>query len=301
VATAVAAGDLPVLTSSRLSAPGALQGSGTEASLSQALDDQLRELVHQALAVYLVDESVLAAARPDIVLTQDLCEVCAVSYGETCRAVSHLAGHDVKVLSGAPTSLTGIWDDFRSIGAAIGRGAVAAELLDLFQSRLDEISAHAERAWRGSAAQRPPQVFTLEWIEPVMPGGLWMPELVSLAGGQALGKPGSGKTHAMDRAEVEALAPDVLIVQPCGLTLPQVIVELPALKRVLPWDQWPCCQQGRVYLCDGSAYFNRPGPRIVDSVELLAACIHPEEFADLRPRFSGAAAEVSSTGEVQLW
>src|SRR6185436_5872094 len=107
-----------------------------------------------------------------------------------------------------------------------------------------------------------------------------MAELVTLAGGVPLGDQAGVKTHALSRDQLEALAPEVVVVKPCGFGLEQGLAEAPALARAVPWADWPACRDGRVYVADGSAYFNRPGPRIVDSLELLAACVHPELFAD---------------------
>jgi iron complex transport system substrate-binding protein len=334
IAQRVNSGELPVLTSARLGPPGRLApaaaASETSAaalpgvSRSAAIDRRLRELVSAALSVYLVDEAALAACAPDIVLTQDLCEVCAVSYEETCRAVSFMQGADVRVITTHPTSLDDIWGDVFRIGAAIGRERDAEILVASLRSRVEAVARRAnakygsiadldnlgpdsldladllmrlEQAgyrvdddgrWQASDPLPRPRVLTLEWIDPPMPGGLWMGELVELAGGIPIGDQRGAKTHALSREQLEALSPEVLVVKPCGFTLDMAQAELPVLKRVLPWDTWPACREGRVYLCDGSAYFNRPGPRIVDSLELLAACIHPELFGDFGERYAGA-------------
>jgi iron complex transport system substrate-binding protein len=288
---AVLEGRLPLLTSSRLAAPQPLdlgastaEDQGAAPAQSRRIDDELRELVRQALAVYTVDERLLAAAAPDIVLTQDLCEVCAVSYDETCRAVGQLSGQAVQILSTHPERLEDIWRDILRVGHAIGMAGAAEALLLRLAQRVDYIRVRAETAASRRRGGMAPRVITLEWIDPPMPGGLWMTELVELAGGEALLHPEHGRSQKLGRAELEELNPEIVVVHPCGMTLEQAIGELPALRQTLPWDYWPACTGGSVYLCDGSAYFNRPGPRIVESLEILAACIQPSEFADLRSK-----------------
>jgi iron complex transport system substrate-binding protein len=312
LAQRVAAGELPVLTGARLGPPGKL-GVGAQAATpagaepkstagatgyaltnSAAIDTRLRELVAQALSVYIVDERALAACRPDLILTQDLCEVCAVSYAEICRAASYLS-HAASVVSSHPTSLADIWADIRAVAAAIGREAEGTALLEQLSARVEAVRL------RSNAAASRPAVLTLEWIEPPMPGGLWMAELVELAGGVPLGDQAGAKTHAFTAEQLAALQPEVVVVKPCGFTLEQGLAELETLRRVVPWDDWPACRTGRVYVADGSAYFNRPGPRIVDSTELLAACVQPELFPDFRQRYAHAVAPIGPDLAVVPW
>jgi iron complex transport system substrate-binding protein len=288
VARRVAAGELPVLTTARLGPPGPLGATAGHiehkgVGMSAAIDAQLRRLVAEALAVYIVDERQLAAAAPDLVLTQDLCDVCAVSYEETCRAVVHLSGA-VEVLTTHPQSLHDILEDIRRIGAAIDRSGEAVDLVHTYILRIKAVGRRAEAA---AAASGRPAVLTLEWIDPPMPGGLWMGELVEIAGGTPLGDQAGLKTHALSTEQLAGMQPEVVMVKPCGFTLAQGLAELPTLQRILP-PTWPAVRAGRVYVADGSAYFNRPGPRIIDSLELLAACIHPAAFVDFAELYGGS-------------
>jgi iron complex transport system substrate-binding protein len=139
----------------------------------------------------------------------------------------------------------------------------------------------------------------VEWIEPVMLGGLWMPELIELAGAVPLGVAAGEPAPTVDRELLAELAPDVVVVKPCGFTVARTLEELPVLARTMPWEAWT--RRGvRVYLADGNAYFNRSGPRIVDSLELLAALVHPERFGDEAARFADAAVRVGPGLEVQF-
>jgi iron complex transport system substrate-binding protein len=258
--------DRPVLTSSRL---GPLPTSG-------GIDRAVRALAHQALSIYAVDEGVLAALAPDVVLTQDLCEVCAVSLDDVRSAVARLARREsVTIVSLSPTRLGDVLDDVERVGAALGRIEAARSVrLDL-EARFERVRARAARA--GSR----PRVLSVEWLDPLMLGGTWMPELIELAGGTALGVRAGDKAPTVTAERLIELEPDVVLVKPCGFTLERTLlerdlVESAIVRRVAPTT--------RVYVADGSAYFNRPGPRLAESLEILAACTHPEEFPEFWAR-----------------
>jgi iron complex transport system substrate-binding protein len=132
----------------------------------------------------------------------------------------------------------------------------------------------------GVAGAGRPGVVSVEWLDPVMLGGTWMPELIAVAGGRPLGVAAGERAPTLDLASLGALAPEVVVVKPCGYPVERTLAELELLAKALPWDAWPAVRAGRVYVADGNAYFNRSGPRIVDSAELLAACLHPDRFPD---------------------
>jgi iron complex transport system substrate-binding protein len=261
----------PVLTSSRLPGTGA----------SGDLDRSVRELLRAALAIYDLDVDRLAALEPDVVVTQDLCEVCAVSYGAVCAATERLAGRDVEVVSLHPLRLDDIWADIRRVAAAIGRRDAGEALVGGLLERLGRL----ERRAAGSAR---PRVVSIEWLDPVMLGGTWMPELIRAAGGDPLGVAAGERAPTLDWDGLAALDPEVVVVKPCGYPVGRTLAELDLLSKVLPWERWPAVRDGRVYVADGNAYFNRSGPRIVDSAELLAACLHPGRFPDHLERYATA-------------
>jgi iron complex transport system substrate-binding protein len=267
---------VPVLTSARI---GPLP-------TSKAIDTAVRDLLKDALAIYAVDIERLREARPDVIVTQDLCDVCAVSLEDVRAAVARLARQDVKIVNLRPTRLGDIWADIERVADAVGQPEIGREVIADLKARV------AETETRAPTHAEKPLVLTIEWIDPVMIGAMWMPELVALAGGEPLvTKPGE---HAptMTKEQLAHLVPDVLLVKPCGFDLARTLKELDVLRATLPWDSWRAVAEGRVYVADGNAYFNRPGPRIVESVEILAACVHPEVFGDFARKHARSVVRV---------
>ena len=254
---------LPVLTSSRVSYAG----------LSGQIDADVRSLLKSALAVYEVDVDGLERAAPEVIVTQDLCDVCAVSLHDVQAAVAEL-NSGARVISLAPTRLEDVWADLTRVGAAIGREEEARAAIADIEARVAAIAA------RAAAAGSRPSVLTIEWIDPVMVGGTWMPQLVDLAGGTPLVTQPGEHAPTLSEAALAELAPEVVLVKPCGYELARSRKELPALRERLERLDWPAWKNGRVWLADGNAFFNRPGPRLVESLEIMAACVHPEVFAD---------------------
>ncbi len=274
---------VPSLTRPRSTMP---QGSG-------AIDQAVREILKNAVSVYEVDVDRLRAAKPDLIVTQTLCEVCAVSTHDVQRALRELAGEDVAVVSLEPTRLADVWQDLRRVGEATDRleaGNAAAE-------QLEERVAHIGRRSQATNPGRP-GVLTIEWLDPVMIGGLWMPELVELAGGSPLVTETGQHAPTLDREALESLDPEVVLIKPCGYSLDQTQRELPLLRAALP-PHWRAVTEGHVFLTDGNAYFNRPGPRLVESLEILAACVHPDAFPDLVDRHREALRVLDPQGQIQ--
>ncbi len=255
---------------------------------SRGIDRSVRELVADALGVYDLDVDAFTELDPDVVITQDLCDVCAVAYPAVESAVRSITRRDVRIVNLHPTRLEDVLGDVRRVGDAIGREEAAGPLLVSLRARIEAVRARA-----ATIAARP-TVATIEWLDPVMPGGTWMPELIAIAGGRPLFTTPGEKAGPLSRKRLEAEAPDVVVVKPCGFALDRTLAELDALRDVLPWDRWPASRAGRVYLADGNAYFNRPGPRMVDSLEILAACIHPAAFAEHRARYRDSFVRVDS-------
>jgi iron complex transport system substrate-binding protein len=253
----------PVLTRSRIA------GGGS----SRAIDEAVRAVVRDALSIYAVDEERLGRLAPDVIVTQDLCEVCAVSLDDVRRAVARLASRDsVRIVSLSPVRLGDVMGDVERVAAALARVEEGRALRASLEARMQEIAGRV-------AGLRRPRVATVEWIEPLMLGGTWMPELIELAGGIPLGVTAGCAAPTIARAELAELRPDVVLVKPCGFTLERTLGERDA---ILPLAA--AAPRARVYLTDGSAFFNRPGPRLVESLEILAACLHPDELADLADR-----------------
>lgn len=246
---------------------------------SGGIDGDVRRLLQEALAVYEVDVEGLERVAPDVIVTQDLCDVCAVSLHDVEAAVAEL-GSGARVVSLAPTTLGDVWRDLETVGAAIGRPEEAAQVRGDLEAKVEAV--------RARRPEGRPAVLTLEWLDPVMVGGTWMPELVEAAGGTPLVTSPGQHAPTLDDEALTALSPDVVLVKPCGFDLERSRTELPALRAALERWAWPAWREGRVWLADGNAYFNRPGPRLVESLEVLAACVHPEEFGDLAAKHAGS-------------
>lgn len=251
---------------------------------SRAIDVAVRAVIRDAISIYDVDADRLAALAPDVIVTQDLCEVCAVSLDDVRAAVARLAHRErVEVVSLRPTRLDDVLGDVERVAAAIGQAARGTDVRAALAARIDAIAA------RGAAAAARPRVVTLEWIEPLMIGGTWMPELVALAGGEPVGAVAGAPAPTVDRAQLAALAPDVVVIKPCGFDLARSLAERDVIER----DVIAAVPRARVYLTDGNAFFNRPGPRLVESLEILAACLQPEVFGDLAAAHADAILRIN--------
>ncbi|MEM1207200.1 MAG: ABC transporter substrate-binding protein [Acidobacteriota bacterium] len=253
--------DRPVLTRSRISPIGS----------SLAIDGDVRAALQEALSIYTVDAERLGALAPDVIVTQDLCEICAVSLDDVRAAVARLASRrSIDIVSLQPTRLDDVLDDVSRVARALGRAERGVEVRAELEARFDAIRR------RAVALDARPTVVSVEWIEPLMLGGTWMPELIERAGGVPLGVEAGALAPTVDADQVAALDPDVVVVKPCGFTLARALEERSILEdaviRRLPG--------ARVYVTDGHSYFNRPGPRLVESLEIMAACVHPRAFDD---------------------
>ncbi len=239
------------------------------AGSSAEIDARVRRLVRDGLSIYRVDPEVLRDLSPELVLTQDQCEVCAASLADVERALAEWTGRAPRVLSLAPATLADVFGDVRRVASAAG---VAERGEALVASLGERIATLGERTG-GLPRVR---VACLEWLDPLMTSGHWIPELVALAGGENL----FGTTGARSQVlEWEALAtadPDAIVAFPCGFDLARTRTECAALDRRPGWLALRAVRDGRVFLADGNALFNRPGPRLVESAEALAEMLHPE-------------------------
>lgn len=244
---------------------------------SRSIDRDVRQLVADALAVYEIDVDALRAARPDVIITQDLCDVCAVAYSDVCTAVDRVLDHDVHIVNLRPNRLDDIWEDVRRVARALHVESTSHRVLKQLHERVATVAARTARLPR-------PATLTVEWLDPVMIGGMWMPELVSLAGGRALVTKAGEHAPTLDIEDLRALTPqpDVVIIKPCGFSLNRSVKESSVIEMLVSELSWP---RDSVFITDGNAYFNRPGPRIVDSLEMLAACLHQDEFHDFGERY----------------
>jgi len=246
---------------------------------SYEIDQRVKAIVQEGLAVYRVDAAALEALRPDVIITQSQCEVCAVSTKDVEAAVCQIIGSRPRIVSLEASSLDDIWRDIARVAEALGvpeRGrTVVAEL----QGRMDAVGVRAR-----TAAARP-TVACIEWVEPLMAAGNWMPTLVELAGGSNLFGTAGKHSPWMTFDELCARDPDIIVILPCGYDVARACQDLPYLTERPRWAELRAVKAGRVFVADGNQYFNRPGPRVVESLEILAELIHPELFP---PRHPGA-------------
>jgi len=258
---------LPVLTEAKLDPRGD----------SASIDAAVRRLVQDGLSVYRIKTDVLAAVDPDVIVTQEQCEVCAVSYAEVVAATDTLLSRPAAIVSLRPVRLADIFADVARVAEATGQGDAGRELVDRLDARIDAIRVRAGRV------HSRPRVACIEWMDPVMVAGNWVPELVELAGGR-YDLVGAGEhSPSITWDTLVAAQPDVVIVMACGFGLEQTRRELPRLSERPGWPELPAVRNDRVYAVDGNAYLNRPGPRIADSAELLAGLIQPGLFASKIP------------------
>lgn len=227
-----------------------------------------------AMSVFQVDVDALVELAPDLIVTQDLCSVCAIDLDALKAALGDRLPN-ARLVSLAPHRFADLFACIGRVGAPLRRMDEASLCMAALSDRIDRLRrATAEITTR-------PAVITLEWLEPWMPGGLWTAELVAMAGGRALGPAAGERSEAWAVDRWRTLRPDVVVIKPCGFDLPKAVEAARGLA--LP-AEWPAVQAGQVWLADGSGLFNRPGPRLMDSAELLAAILHPERVPELVDR-----------------
>lgn len=253
---------LPILTQPKLDAD----------APSAAIDERVKLLVGDGLSVYRVDVDRLRELAPTLILTQDQCEVCAASLRDVEVALAQWTGARPKVLSLDPKTLGDVWDDVGRVAEALGAEASGR---DLTARLADRVSIVAEQTQR---LRERPRVACVEWIDPLMSAGNWMPELVTLAGGRtAFGETGAHSPW-ITWEDFSAADADVILLMPCGFTVDRTRSELAPLVGHAGWTALRAVRDGRVFIADGHQYFNRPGPRLVDSLEILAEILHPDHF-----------------------
>jgi len=253
---------LPVVTAPRFEPVGS----------SGEIDDRVKHLLGDGLSIYRVDAERLRELAPDLVLTQDQCEVCAVSLPDVEAALAEWTGGTPRVVSVAPLTLGDVFGDFGRIAAVLGVPEAGRALTARLSERVAEIGEQT-----GALTGRP-RVALIEWLDPLMSAGNWMPELVRLAGGTPLHGRAGQHSPWIDWETVRADDPDVMVLLPCGFDMARTREELPLLTALPGFAELRAVRTGRVFLTDGNQYMNRPGPRLVESLEILAELCHPDRF-----------------------
>jgi iron complex transport system substrate-binding protein len=240
---------------------------------SGAIDARVKELVREGLSVYRVDAELARELRPNVILTQTQCEVCAVTPRDLEAAACEWIGIAPRLVAVSPNSLADVLDDLVRVGEGCGVRARAETLRATQWERIESITRRATEA-----ASRP-RVASLEWIEPLMGAGNWIPELIERAGGASVLGRGGHDAAWSSLAELAAIDPDVLVIAPCGFDLARTRQELPPLANAPGFRELRAVREGRAFLADGFLHFNRPGPRIAESLEIYAEILAPERFA----------------------
>jgi iron complex transport system substrate-binding protein len=244
---------------------------------SREVDEWVRRALRENGTVYSIDEALLRSLRPDVILTQKLCDVCAVGYGTVARLAATLPGPP-QVVNLEPSSLSDIFDDIRRIAEVCGVPDRGDKVIIQLSSRIEAVRRRAKLILDR------PRCFPMEWVDPPFCSGHWGPELVEIAGGyDPLGHKHRPSAQ-IDWQEVLDARPEIIMLALCGYTIDRARRDYELLRRFPDFDSLPAARQGEIYLINASAYFARPGPRIVDSLEILAGILHPEEFPDFALR-----------------
>jgi iron complex transport system substrate-binding protein len=239
---------------------------------SRDIDERVRSASADGGGLYSVDRDVLSSLAPDIVITQDQCEVCAVDVREVEEAVRDCVGPEALIVTLEAESVAGIYEDIRSVAEALDVVVEGEAIVDALIARYEAASARAHQD------SDYPGILCLEWMDPLMAAGNWLPELVDAAGGESLLVGRFEPSRRIEWDEVMHAAPGVLLLMPCGFDIERTMAELDVLQGRPGWEDLLAVRNGRVYVADGNAYFNRPGPRIVDSLEILTEVLHPDRF-----------------------
>ena len=253
---------LPVLTKARLSP------EGTSIEINQSVTD----LLQRGLSVYDVDASLLKSLSPEIIVTQAQCEACAVSLDQVQDIVSNWTLNQTEIISLEPNTLNEVWLGFDIIAKTMD----APESSFILKSEIKERFKLLKDKLKGT--EQKPTVLCIEWIEPIMVAANWVPELVGLAGGRNVMSVSGTDSNFCSWDEIKQTNPDIIIMMPCGFGIKRTFEDIHYLQNRKGWQELKAVKENKVFVVDGNQYFNRPGPRLVDSAEILAEVIHPEYF-----------------------
>ena len=253
---------LPILTKARLS---------SEVN-SNEINQNVSDLLKRGLSVYDVDSYLLKSLSPDIIVTQAQCEACAVSLRQVEGIVSNWARNKTEIISLEPNNLMEVWNGFDIIANAMddpeSSYILNAEINERFKILKDKLDGTVQK----------PNILCIEWIEPIMVAANWVPELVSLAGGNNVMSESGTNSNFCSWDEIKKTNPDIIIMMPCGFGIKKTLEDLHYFQKRKGWKELKAVKDKKVYIVDGKNYFNRPGPRLIDSAEILAEIIHPENF-----------------------
>ena len=239
---------------------------------SAQIDQQVKEILTEALSIYKIDKELIQSLKPDVIITQTQCEVCAVSLKDVEEALSNLVSAETKIISLEPNTLADIFREIKEISVILDVKEAGNILIEDLEERIDLIK-HKLKFFPAK-----PKVALIEWLSPIMVAGNWIPELVEIAGGTPLLAENGKHSPFVEWQQIYDANPDILIVTPCGFSIARTLQEIDLLLNLPGWRDLEAVKNNRVYIADGNAYFNRSGPRIVDTIEILAEIITPKYF-----------------------
>lgn len=239
---------------------------------SADIDKKVKEILSDALSLYTVKKEQIKTLAPDVVITQDQCEVCAVSLPEVEQALADYLDKKTEIISLQPNSLEDVFSDIETVAAALNARSQGSILVEELQERVDIIKHKLK------FIDAKPTVACIEWLAPMMVSGNWIPQLVSIAGGIPVLAEAGKHSPYVDWDDIRLANPDIIVVMPCGFAIDRTMREISLLLQQPGFSELKAVKNNRLYIADGNQYFNRPGPRIVDSVEILAEIINPKQF-----------------------
>ena len=246
---------------------------------SREVDDEVKSLVQSALSIYYINEKLLKELKPDIIFTQSQCEVCAVSVSDVENALKNITGLSSRVISVEPNSIEDIFNDILTIAQILNVRNKGKELVELIKAKIDSTE---KIVYQKSS----PSVAAIEWIDPLMAAGNWVPQLIRVAGGKNLFGEAGKHSPWMKYNDLLEQDPEIIIVMPCGYDIKKSLIEIKTLESKKGWGSLKAVRNRNVYITDGNQFFNRPGPRIIESLEILLEIIH-SDFSESKHIDSG--------------
>ena len=246
---------------------------------SREVDDEVKSLVQSALSIYYINEKLLKELKPDIIFTQSQCEVCAVSVSDVENALKNITGLSSRVISVEPNSVEDIFNDILTIAEILNVRKKGKELVELIKAKIDSTE---KIVYQKSS----PSVAAIEWIDPLMAAGNWVPQLIRVAGGKNLFGEVGKHSPWMKYNDLVEQDPEIIIVMPCGYDIKKSLIEIKTLESKKGWGSLKAVRNRNVYITDGNQFFNRPGPRIIESLEILLEIIH-SDFSESKHIDSG--------------
>ena len=246
---------------------------------SREVDDEVKSLVQSALSIYYINEKLLKELKPDIIFTQSQCEVCAVSVSDVENALKNITGLSSRVISVEPNSVEDIFNDILTIAEILNVRKKGKELVESIKAKIDNTE---KIVYQKSS----PSIAAIEWIDPLMAAGNWVPQLIKVAGGKNLFGEAGKHSPWMKYNDLVEQDPEIIIVMPCGYDIKKSLIEIKTLESKKGWGSLKAVRNRNVYITDGNQFFNRPGPRIIESIEILLEIIH-SDFSESKHIDSG--------------